>query len=47
MPRTGNGGIHLEGVAFWESDVVDDGRIVRCHGRRSIYEATLNLKEAG
>ena len=42
-----NDGINLEGVAFWQSDPVDKRRIVRCHGRRSIYEATQNLKEAG
>jgi len=31
--------ISLEGVAFYESGAAEGRRIVRCHGRRTIYRA--------
>lgn len=32
----------LRGVAFWESDEVDDRRWIRCHGPRSLYWRALD-----
>lgn len=32
----------LSGVAFYQSDCVDDKRIIRCHGRRSIYQRVID-----
>lgn len=32
----------LSGVAFWQSQVVDDERKIRCHGRKSIYQRVIN-----
>jgi hypothetical protein len=29
--------LSLEGVAFWEKPIVDGHRIIRCHGRKSLY----------
>ena len=31
----------LSGVAFWEYPRVDNKRIVKCHGRRSIYQRVI------
>ncbi len=31
----------LSGVAFWQSDIADDLRTIKCHGRRSIYEIVV------
>ena len=45
--RTEHSGIVIEeallsGVAFYQSDCVDDKRIIRCHGRRSIYQRVID-----
>ena len=32
----------LSGVAFWECGRVDNKRIVICHGRRSIYQRSID-----
>ena len=29
--------LSLEGVAFWQEQIVDGHRIIRCHGRKSLY----------
>jgi hypothetical protein len=29
--------LSLEGVAFWQEPIVDGHRIIRCHGRKSLY----------
>jgi hypothetical protein len=29
---------HFRGVAFWQSPVLNERRVVRCHGPRSIYD---------
>ena len=39
--------VSLEGVAFYESPPVDGRRIIRCHGRRSIYESMPDCENAG
>ena len=31
----------LSGVAFWESGRVDNKKMVKCHGRRSIYQRVI------
>lgn len=33
-----NGRKRFNGVAYWESDVVDGHRFIRCHGPRSLFE---------
>ena len=35
----------LSGVAFHESPLVEDRRIIECHGRRSVYEAVVHALE--
>lgn len=35
-------GFYLSGVIFYETDVVDHHRSIRCHGRRSVYEISYN-----
>ncbi len=35
--------ILLSGVAFYQSDRVDDIRTIYCHGRKSVYEATYSV----
>ncbi len=32
----------LSGVAFYQSDCIDDKRIIRCHGRKSIYQRVID-----
>ncbi len=36
---------HLAGVAFYQSPQIGKGRVVKCHGRRSIYEVALRELE--
>lgn len=33
-----DGGRQFRGVAFWQSAVFDDHRVIRCHGPQSIFE---------
>ena len=32
----------LSGVAFWQSPLDGDKRIVKCHGRKSIYQRVID-----
>jgi hypothetical protein len=44
-PRERNGALEMDaelvGVVFYESDLVDGRRWLRCHGQRSIYDRAL------
>ena len=32
----------LSGVAFWQSELIDSQRIIKCHGRKSIYQNLID-----